>query len=93
MRANKAEAKDLEVQMARSPIGGKKTAKIEFRCSDDLKDELARRARDLGFSSESELAELLLAVGLFGKGHVAMVQQQRLERVVKLSDEEGGALS
>lgn len=90
MRTNKADPSYLEAQMSRSPIGGKKTSEIKFRTSDDLKDELARRTRELGFSSESELAELLLAIGLFGKSHVANLQQARLERAARLWNDEGG---
>jgi hypothetical protein len=89
MATNKGQAGDAQVNFSRSCIGGKKTAEVKFRTSDDLKDELARRARELGFSSESELAELLLAIGLFGKSHVAMFQQSRLDRAAKLFHEPG----
>lgn len=91
MGTHKAQTSYLEAHMSRSIIGGKKSADIKFRCSDELKDELARRARELGFASESELAELLLAIGLFGKSHVAMFQQTRLERAAKLWNEDGEA--
>jgi pyruvate/oxaloacetate carboxyltransferase len=89
MGPNKRQARDAQTHFSRSCIGGKKTAEIKFRVADDLKDELARRARELGFASESELAELLLAIGLFGKSHVATFQQSRLERAAKLFHEEG----
>lgn len=93
MATNKGQPRDAQPHFSRSCIGGKKTAEVKFRTSDDLKDELARRARELGFSSESELAELLLAVGLFGKSHVASFQQQRLERAARLFHEDDGSQS
>ncbi len=72
------------VCFARSSIGGKKTAEIKFRCPDELKDELARKARALGFRSESELSETLMSIALFGYDHVETVQRERLQRVASL---------
>jgi pyruvate/oxaloacetate carboxyltransferase len=92
MTTNKRQPGHAQAHFSRSCIGGKKTAEIKFRVADDLKDELSRRARELGFSSESELAELLLAIGLFGKSHVATFQQSRLDRAAKLFHEDGAAL-
>jgi hypothetical protein len=72
-----------DVAFARSPIGGKKTAEVKYRCADELKFELQRRAHALGMS-ESELSELFTAIGLFGVDHVRMVQDQRLAIVAKM---------
>lgn len=91
MRTNKGQAGDTKVHFSRSSIGGKKTAEIKFRCSDELKDELARRARELGFASESELGEFLVAVGLFGKRHVASFTLERIDRAAALFHEDGEA--
>lgn len=71
---------------ARSILGGKKTAKVEARISDHLKEAIRRRWVDLGFSSESEYLEYLATVDCFGKGHVRMVHEQRLSMVGGLSD-------
>lgn len=93
MRMNHAQASDgqgrrllrcISAAFARSSIGGKKTAEIKFRCSDELKDELARKANALGFHSASELGETVMSLGLLGLDHVATVQRERLERVAKL---------
>ena len=71
---------------ARAVIGGKKTAKLEARVSDDLKEAVRRKWHDGGFESESEWLEMLAAVACFGTEHVRMVQEQRLRRVSLLSD-------
>lgn len=71
---------------ARSIIGGKKTAKLEARVSEDLKEELRRKWHDEGFSSESECLEMLVAVYLRGIDHIRSVQEERLTRVGRLSD-------
>jgi hypothetical protein len=73
-------AQGSDVNFSRSPIGGKKTAEVKYRCADELKFELQRRAHALGMS-ESELSELFTAIGLFGIDHVRMVQDQRLALV------------
>jgi hypothetical protein len=87
MGTNKGQPGNTQVHFSRSSIGGKKTAEVKFRCSDELKDELARRARELGFASESELGEFLIAIGLFGKRHVASFQHDRLEKAAALFHE------
>lgn len=75
-----------EPVFARSIIGGKKTAKLEARVSEDLKEELRRKWHDEGFSSESECLEMLVAVYLRGIDHIRSVQEERLMRVGRLSD-------
>jgi hypothetical protein len=79
-----------DVHFARSAIGGKKTAEIKFRCADELKFELARRAHELGMS-ESELSEKFVAIGLFGFDHVASFQRDQLSKVASLFPGQGGA--
>lgn len=78
---------------ARAVIGGKKTSKLEARVSDDLKEAVRRKWHDAGFDSESEWLEMLAAVACFGADHVRMLQEQRLRRVIHLSDvaQTGGA--
>lgn len=71
---------------ARSILGGKKTAKLEARISEDLKESVRRRWVDLQFSSESEYLEYLASVDCFGKSHVRMVLEKRLGMVSGLSD-------
>lgn len=71
---------------ARAIIGGKKTEKLEARCSDELKEAVRRKWHDDGFSSESEWLEMLAAVAVFGVDHIRTVQEERLLRVGFLSD-------
>lgn len=71
---------DSEMRFSRSPIGGKKTSEVKYRCADELKFDLQRRAHSLGMS-ESELSELFTAIGLYGIDHVRMVQDRRLAMV------------
>lgn len=89
MASNKGQPRDAQVHFSRSSIGGKKTAEVKFRCSDELKFELARRAREMGFNSESELGEFLVAIGLFGKRHVASFHLERIEKAAALFHDEG----
>lgn len=77
------QADSSEVNFSRSPIGGKKTAEVKYRCADELKFELQRRAHALGMS-ESELSELFTAIGLFGIDHVKSVAAQKLDSVGKM---------
>lgn len=71
---------------ARAIIGGKKTEKLEARCSGELKEAVRRKWHDDGFSSESEWLEMLAAVAVFGYDHILSVQEERLKRVSFLSD-------
>lgn len=77
---------DDNVQYARSIDGGKKNSKAEARISDDLKEAFRRKWMDAGFESESECAEMLIAVFTWGQEHVRTMQEQRLRRVSFMSD-------
>lgn len=77
---------DLHPMFSRAVIGGKKTEKLEARISEELKEAVRRKWHDLGFASESEWLETLVAVNVFGAEHVRMVQEQRLRRVCSVSD-------
>lgn len=77
---------DDNPQYARSIDGGKKNSKAEARISDDLKEAFRRKWMDAGFESESECAEMLIAVFTWGQEHVRMMQEQRLRRVSFMSD-------
>jgi hypothetical protein len=72
--------------LSRSPIGGKKSARVEARVSEDLKEAIRRRWIDIGFASESEYIEFLTTVDCFGEGHVRMLHERRLSLVRTLSD-------
>ena len=80
---------------SRSILGGKKSARIESRVSDDLKEAIRRRWMDVGFESESQYIEYLVTADCFGKDHIRMVQDRRLSMVRTLSEGspagEGGA--
>jgi hypothetical protein len=65
---------------SRSPIGGKKTSECKCRIADETKFALAQKAHSLGMT-ESELTELFLCMGLFGKDHLRSVMEQRLDMV------------
>ena len=68
---------------ARAAIGGKKTAEIKARTSDEVKLTLARRCHELGMT-ESEYIDRLVAMSLFGVEHVISVEQQRTKAVAGL---------
>lgn len=72
--------------LARSSMGGKKTAFLKAACSEELKDAVARklavmRAETGRTVSESEFIERVVAIALFGYEHVAMVEQEQLRRM------------
>ncbi len=77
---------EMPPMFARSILGGKKTAKVEARVTDDVKEAVRRRWMDLCFNSESEYLEMLLTMDCFGKDHVRMIRLQQVERVCGLSD-------
>jgi hypothetical protein len=82
-------------RFARGILGGKKTAKVEARVSDELKEGVERRFRELGFDSASEYVDFVLTMDVFGAEHVAMVMQRRISMVRSSSDvrpTEGGLL-
>jgi hypothetical protein len=72
--------------MARGLWGGKKTAKIDARVNDDLKEAIRRRWNDLGLSSESEYIEMLAAVDCWGLDHVRSMRDHALLQVGRLTD-------
>lgn len=78
---------DVELAMlARSSMGGKKTAFLKAACSEELKEAVARKLAviraDSGRTvSESEFIERVVAIALFGYAHVEMVEQEQLRRV------------
>jgi hypothetical protein len=71
---------------ARAVIGGKKSAKVDARVSDELKEGMLRRRIELGFRSESEYVDYVLSVDVFGAEHLQMVHESRLRAVCKSSD-------
>lgn len=71
---------------SRSLIGGKKTAKVEARVSDELKEAMRRKWMDAGFGSESEYVETVLSIDVLGFEHVRMLQERRLRAVWNVSD-------
>ena len=74
------------MMFSRSPIGGKKSAVVSVRMTDAQKDDLDRRAHELGMSA-SEYTERVLAVALYGLEHVLSVEQERTRQVCKLFTE------
>jgi hypothetical protein len=71
------------VAFARSAIGGKKTAEIKARTSDELKFTLQRRCHELGMT-ESEYIDRLVALSLFGEEHVLSVDREKTKGVAGL---------
>lgn len=72
--------------LARSCMGGKKTAFFKAACSEEMKEALARklavmRAETGRTVSESEYIERVVAISLFGYEHVAMVEAEQLRRL------------
>lgn len=72
--------------MARSSMGGKKTAFLKAACSEELKEAVARklavmRAETGRTVSESEYIERVVAISLFGFDHVQMIEQEQLRRL------------
>lgn len=83
------------IAFSRAILGGKKTRKLEARCSDELKEGVAMRFRALGFHSESEYLEYIATVDVFGIDHIRMVHDRRLAMVLASSDNgqaKGGSL-
>ncbi len=71
---------DPAAQFARSALGGKRSARVEARVTDETKQELARRCHQLGIT-ESDYITALVESSLFGVDHVLMVQRERLAQV------------
>ena len=68
---------------ARSVLGGKKTAEIGFRTTDELKFVMKRRAAECGMEL-GEWLERLGAIACFGIDHVASLEVKRTEKVAGL---------
>jgi hypothetical protein len=61
-------------------MGGKRSARIEARVTDETKFALAHRCHQIGIS-ESDFIANLVELSLFGYEHVASIQQERLRQV------------
>ena len=70
--------------LSRSLAGGKRTAKVEGRVTDETKFALQRRCHEIGVS-ESDYIDRLVLVSLHGLEHVSSLEQERLRRVCGLS--------
>jgi hypothetical protein len=70
---------------SRSIVGGKKTAKMEARVSDELKEAMRRKWMDAGFNSEAEYLETLVSCDVFGLEHVRMVMDRRIASVCNVA--------
>jgi hypothetical protein len=71
---------------SRPLFGSKKTAKVEARVSDELKELVRRHWMDQGFESESEWLENIIAVRVLGEEHVRTIYEQRMAKVCGVSD-------
>ena len=69
-----------QLQFARSALGGKRSARVEARVTDETKFALARRCHEIGIT-ESDYVATLVETSLFGEDHVRTVQEQRLKAV------------
>jgi hypothetical protein len=74
----------LEAALGRSPLGGKKTARVDVRITDETKFDLTRKCHELGIS-ESDYVCTLIESSLYGVSHVLSVQEARLAQVCGLS--------
>lgn len=72
-----------EARFSRSAIGGKKTAEIKARTSDELKFALQRRCHAIGVT-ESEYIDRLVALSLFGPDHVNSLELAKTQAVAGL---------
>ena len=71
--------------LGRSPLGGKKTARVDVRITDETKFDLARKCHELGIS-ESDFVCTLIESSLYGMDHVLKVQRDRLLAVRGLAE-------
>lgn len=69
-----------EPAFARSAMGGKRTARIEARVTDETKFALAQRCHQIGVT-ESDFIANLVELSIFGYEHVASIHQERLRMV------------
>lgn len=68
---------------SRSTVGGKKSAEVKARITDEAKFTLQRRCAELGIT-ESEYIERLLCVSLFGFEEVLQAEREKTRKVVGL---------
>lgn len=73
-----------EVPAFARSVGGKRSARIEARVTDELKMDLARKCHELGMT-ESEFIDRLVAISLYGLDHVLSIERRRTELVCGLS--------
>jgi hypothetical protein len=69
---------------ARSPMGGKRTAKAEARITEETKEAMRRKCHELGIT-ESDYLDRLICVSLYGIDHVLNVERHRTAMVCGLS--------
>lgn len=80
-------ALDHELQaLARSSLGGKKTAFLKAACSEELKELMLRKLQIMRTEtgrtvSESEYIERVVAISLLGFDHVQRIEQEQLEKL------------
>lgn len=74
---------DQKPAFSRSPMGGKKSAVISIRVTDEMKMDMERQAH-LCSMSASEWAEKNLAVALYGLESVIDSERSRTEKAVGL---------
>jgi hypothetical protein len=60
---------------------GKCTEPVKTLLPEDIKEELARKTRELGYGSESEYLRELVIVALRGKQYLASLHADRLQRM------------
>jgi hypothetical protein len=84
MGTDKRQTGDGEVRFSRSPIGGKKTETIRFRCAPDLKDRVDRLAHELDFHSTNEFCEMVMALVCCGESHCKSIASDRVAKVARL---------
>ena len=85
MPTNKHHTEDTTA-LARSSLGGKKTNTVKAAVSDELKELLERRLRQIRdetgrVTSESEYIEKVLAISLLGFEHVMSIEQEQLKKL------------
>lgn len=69
-----------QTAFARTAMGGKRTARVEARVTDETKFALAQRCHQIGIT-ESDFITNLVEMSLFGYEHVASFHQDRLRQV------------
>lgn len=60
---------------------GKCTAVLKTLVPDELKDDFARRARELGYPSDSDALRELVMVFTYGAGHLQKVHAERIRKM------------